>query len=283
MKISAFIPVFNQGSYISKCLNSILAQGIVFDTILIIDDGSNSKKYLNYLGNLNLSNLRIVENQKNEGRGFCRNQAFELLSSNFILAVDASNILPPNYIKTALPHFSVKDVSAVSGLINNDKCQDGTVYNWRARHLFKQSHDFGNTPEFAKSLTTYATVFRRSSVMKVGNFDTTLKHSEDKDLGMRLLHAGYKIIGDPNLVVYSIKNDSVISVLERYWRWYGGEDESMSFYDYLNAIKASIKPMIQLDLKSNDWRTAFISFLCPHYGYIRFLYRKITGKLQKTY
>ena len=153
--------------------------------------------------------------------------------------------------------------------------------NWRGRHLFKQDHDFGKISHEAVSLTTYGTILRRSSVLDVGNFNPSLRHSEDRDLGKRLLNSGYKIIGDPNLVVYSIKKDSIFSVLERYWRWYGGEDENMSLCDYLNAIKASFKPMIQQDLKAKDWRAAIVSFLCPHYVLMRYLYRKITGKLQK--
>ena len=40
----------------------------------------------------------------------------------------------------------------------------------------------------------------------------------------------------------------------------GGEDERMSIQDYLHAIKSSIKPMIQQDLKAKDWRAALVSF-----------------------
>ena len=39
--------------------------------------------------------------------------------------------------------------------------------------------------------------------------------------------------------------------------------------------------MIQQDINDCDWATALISFICPHYGYIRHLFRKITGKLQR--
>ena len=88
-------------------------------------------------------------------------------------------------------------------------------------------------------------------------------------------------MGDPNLTVYSIKKDTIFSVLERYWRWYGGTDEKFTLKDYWHAIKASFLPMIQDDIRANDWRSAFISFLCPHYGLLRHLYRKLSGKIQK--
>ena len=217
------------------------------------------------------------------GRGFCRNFAIKNLTDPFILFLDATNTIKPGYVQLALSHFVDESISAVSGLIHNCPHNDFFASKWRGRHLFKQEHNFGNSPHYASSLTTYGTIFKRSAVLDSGNFNVNLKHSEDKDLGQRLFASGYKIIGDPKLVVYSIKKESLLSVLERYWRWYGGEDESMSFHDYWKAIKASIKPMIQEDLKAKDWGTAFISFICPHYGYLRYLYRKFTGKLQKNH
>jgi glycosyltransferase involved in cell wall biosynthesis len=70
----------------------------------------------------------------------------------------------------------------------------------------------------------------------------------------------------------SIRHDTLNSVLERYWRWYGGVDGKIGLLDYFHAIKASFKPMIQQDLKTRDLASALISFACPHYGYFRAKY-----------
>ena len=279
--ISAFIPNYNQHDYIERAIKSIYEQDVNFNKILVIDDGSNNKKNLDFLKNY--EQVILLKNDKNMGRGFCRNLAITELTDPFILMLDASNFLPRGFTKLGLSHFKCDQVCAVSGLINNDPNQNGFCKNWRSRHLFKEEFDFGTEFHNAKSLTTYGTILRKDSIIKVGNFNKVLRHSEDKDLGKRLLNAGYKIIGDPNLIVYSMKNDSVLSLLARYWRWYGGEDEAMSFIDYWNAIKSSIRPMIQQDLKARDWRAVLVSILCPHYGYARYIYRKITGKLQKTH
>lgn len=218
--------------------------------------------------------------KKNRGRGFIRKQAVVDCNSELLLFLDSTNVLPKEFCRIARDHFNDQLVCAASGVINNHESACGISTRWRSRHLFKSEMTYNNFHN-TESLTTYGTMLRRPAVLDVGNFNPTLRHSEDKDLGKRLLINGYKIIGDPNLVVYSIKKDSILSVLERYWRWYGGEDERMSFYDYLIAIKASIKPMIQQDLKANDFKSALISFFCPHYGYCRYLFRKITGKIQK--
>ena len=278
--ISAYIPTFNEDAKILlNVVDSIYHQSVKPLNITILDDGSSPKLIIPNSS----SKFRIYNNDSNRGRGFIRGLAIDEAHTELILFCDSTNIIPSDFIKTAIIHFNDPKVAAVSGKIANESNACSMVLNWRGRHLFKQDHDFGKISHNAKSLTTYGTILRRSAVLDVGNFNPSLRHSEDKDLGKRLLSAGYKIIGDPNLVVYSIKKDSVLSVLERYWRWYGGEDETMSFHDYLKAIKASIKPMIEEDLKAKDWRAAFVSFICPHYGYFRHLCRKFTGRLQKTH
>ena len=276
--ISAYIPAFNEDAKILlDVVDSIYHQSVKPLNVTILDDGSSPKlKFPN-----SSSKFRILRNNLNRGRGFIRKLAIDDADTKFVLLCDSTNIIRPEFIKIAIDHFNDPKVAAVSGKIANQSNARSMALNWRGRHLFKQDHDFGEIFQEAESLTTYGTVLRRSAVLDVGNFNPSLRHSEDKDLGNRLLNAGYKIIGDPNLVVYSIKKDSVLSVLERYWRWYGGVDEKFSIKDYWHAIKASFRPMMQEDIKANDWRSAFISFLCPHFGFFRHLYRELSGRRQK--
>ena len=280
MKLSAFIPCYNQNRYLDIVIHSILEQEVIFDEILIIDDGSKSfDNSVCFLEKYSIK-VNLIRHECNKGRGYCRAFAVNNLDAQLVLMVDASNLLPPNFVKNAISNFSDPMVSAVSGLIHNDPQIDKFTSQWRGRHLFKQNYNFGTTVHESKSLTTYGTILRRSAVLEVGNFNPKLVHSEDKELGNRLLKAGYKIIGDPNLTVYSIKKDTIFSVLERYWRWYGGTDEKFTLKDYWQAIKASFRPMMQEDIRAKDWRSALISFLCPHYGFFRYLYRKVSGKIQ---
>jgi GT2 family glycosyltransferase len=275
--VFACIPYHNNFSTLPTVLKSVIDNGVSLENILVIDDGSSQKafKVCEHF------RIQFLENEDCMGRGHVRSQAISLCKKKFILFCDATNRLPKNFLQSSIKHFENDRVAAVSGKISNDIELSSLTSRWRGRHLFKESYNFGTEPKEASSLTTYGTLMRRDSVIEVGNFNQNLRHSEDRELGQRLISAGFKIIGDPNLVVYSIKKDSISSVLERYWRWYGGENESMSFGTYLKSIKGSFRPMIQQDINDCDWATALISFICPHYGYIRHLFRKITGKLQR--
>jgi cellulose synthase/poly-beta-1,6-N-acetylglucosamine synthase-like glycosyltransferase len=275
--ISAHIPFFNNIDTLEQVIQSISSEGINLRDVSIYDDGSSTDPS----SICKSTNTTLHQYKRNKGRGFIRNKATSDAESDLILFCDATNLLSDKFIENALHYFEQKQVAAVSGKISNHPSIKNFSSAWRGRHLFKDRYDFGPIAQEASSLTTYGTILRRSAVLDVGNFNPELVHSEDKELGNRLLKAGYRIIGDPNLTVYSIKKDTIFSVLERYWRWYGGTGEKFTLKDYWHAIKASFRPMMQDDIRANDWRSAFISFLCPHYGFFRNLYRKLSGKTQK--
>ena len=272
--ISACIPYYNNKNTIQKVVESILAQEVSVQEIIIYNDGSTEKpdRYINS------KLVRVINNTKNNGRGYVRHTLCNEAKAEFILFCDATNTLPNNFISNALLHFKEPSCVAVSGLIKNDKSLQSTAIRWRARHLFKEKHDFGQKPKVVECLTTYGTLMRRSQVIEIGNFNKNLKHSEDKELGNRIIMAGLIIIGDPKIFVRSIKKDTWSSVLERYWRWYGGINYSFTFNDYCHSIKASVNPLLVNDLRDKDFRAAIISLISPHYGYAKALFNKLALK-----
>ena len=275
--ITACIPYYNNKDTIRSVIKSIESQQTSIQEIIVWDDGSKEspKEFLKS------NNLHIKSNSYTKGRGSVRNSLCREASNEIILFCDATNTLPSNFVNIGITHFQNPMCAAVSGLIINDKSLQGTSIRWRGRHLFKEKFKFGTTHQNVHNLTTYGTLIRRSVVLEVGNFNENLWHSEDKELGKRIVAAGYKMIGDPKLFVRSIKYDSWISVLERYWRWYGGIDGEMNFLDYCHSIKASFKPMIMDDLLANDIPSALLSFVCPHYGYMNTKFRDLRKKFER--
>ena len=111
--------------------------------------------------------------------------------------------------------------------------------------------------------------------MAVGNFNSKLVHSEDEEMGQRLLQNGYTLLSNHDLNVYCNLENSLLEVLERYWRWHVGRDEKMTLLDYLRSIKNSIKPMAQEDLRLGNWACIALSLICPHYCYFKTFSMKI--------
>jgi glycosyltransferase involved in cell wall biosynthesis len=77
------------------------------------------------------SKIKLVINKTNKGRGFCRDLGVRMTTGNFILMVDATNYIEPDFIKKSMIHFSDSSIGAVSGALTslnrNDVYQDGDL------------------------------------------------------------------------------------------------------------------------------------------------------------
>jgi len=264
ISISAVIPCFNHWNSINKAIKSILLQSVEVFEILIIDDCSEvpcpHQKLKEH------PKIKIIRLDHNLGRGFCRDLAFKKTSGEFVLNLDATNFIEKNFIEKALPHFENPIISAVSGaLFSETKIK--SVDRWRSRHLFREESLKNNLAEPCSMLITYGTIFRREAINEVGGFNSKLRFKEDQEMGERLAKKGYQIIGDPKLKVYASVSNSITEVLERYSRWYMDTDEKPSLKSYLHNLKASFRPMMEMDIKDGDWKSALISMLAPHFQF----------------
>ena len=247
-KVSAYIPCYNNSTTLRKCIRSIKKQSYPIDEFFIIDDGSTdcSERIAKE------ENINFIKNVENKGRGYTRAKAIEITNNEFVLCCDATNILQNDFLQKSITLFNDKKVSAVYGSISSHS-KEGSLNKWRSRHLFKEDAHTDSSPQTTNLLITYGAVMRKSHIMLVGNFNKNLRHTEDGDLAKRLLVSNFKLIWYPSLKVISIAKNSLNEVLERYWRWYVGSNEVMLFKDYIHAIKASIKPMAQMDIEKKNF------------------------------
>jgi cellulose synthase/poly-beta-1,6-N-acetylglucosamine synthase-like glycosyltransferase len=195
-----------------------------------------------------------------------------------VLSCDASNQLPSDFLQRALPWFADPQVAAVYGRIWQHQATS-LADRWRGRHLFRVQEAMA--VQHGALLSTYGCVLRREAVMHVGNFDPSLRHSEDAELGRRLLAAGFDVVFDPSLHVIAGVTNTLRQVLERYWRWHAGKNESISLRGYAKQIWYSIKVMAMRDLQDGDLLSVPISLLSPHYQFWRSWLRQYSGNVQR--
>lgn len=252
MKISAYIPCYNDRSTLRLAVDSIRTQSRIVDEIFVVDDGSKD-------GSAETVDIPVVRHGKNSGRGAARARGMEEARHELVLCCDAGIKLAPDFLKNALPRFDDAWVAAVFGCVTQ-ATPSNAVERWRGRHLFKDTQP--RAVRRAANLATGATVLRASAVKAVGNFNKSLRHGEDAELGARLLAAGFDVICDPALEIFSLTSDTLAQVLERYCRW--NTHGSMTLREYAKQISYSIKVMARDDLRAGDPLAALISLLSPH-------------------
>ena len=273
VQFSAYVPSYNNSATVGSALWCLKYQSIPPAELFLIDDCSADASC--ELG-CDLG-IPVVKMAKNSGRGAVRAKAIDLAQHDLVLCCDATNYLKIDFADHILKWFADPMVAAVFGQLWQERPQT-LADRWRGRHLFKLQAE--RPLQHDAPLSTYGCALRRSAVLQVGNFNYCLRHSEDADLGHRLLAAGYKVIFDPSLHVISAVSNSTLEVLDRYWRWHAGPNEDITLYGYLKLIWYAMTVLVPRDIDDGDLLSVLISLFCPHYQFWKSKQRKLLGRVQ---
>jgi glycosyltransferase involved in cell wall biosynthesis len=261
-RVTAYVPCYNNAASVLHAIESLSAQTTVPHELFVVDDGSTDHS----VEIIRARGIRVIGFGKNTGRGAVRARAMSEASGELVLCCDATNELAPDFLARSLHWFADDTVSAVFGRWTPLAGED-VVQRWRNRHLFKiEDPSIGNVRHGA-SLSTHGCLIRKSHVISVGGFDSTLRHMEDRDIGNRLLNAGFDVIYDPNLLVLVKTRNVLTQVLERFWRWHADRNGSTSLKAYARMLSYSVKVMARADLARGEVDAAAISILLPHYQF----------------
>lgn len=192
--VSIIIPVYNGEKYIREAIESVLQQHYQPLEIIVVDDGSID------------GTARLVENlgqkvryfyQSNRGPSACRNQGLGLSRGEFIAFLDADDLWPPQKFEKQIPHLLENpEVDVVLGRIqcieSSDKGESGFQIS---QNTFIDVH-LGSG------------IFRKSVFKKVGDFDETLRYSEDHDWFLRAREQQISIFFVKEITLYYRLHDS---------------------------------------------------------------------------
>lgn len=177
--ISIIIPAYNYAQYLDECIQSVLGQSVKADEIIVVDDEStdNTKEVVTKYP------VKYIW-QKNKGLSGARNTGIKEATSEYIMCLDADDMLRPDAIKE---HLAIADKNSIA--------QCGLLYFGAQVATFRP---VGATLEsMLKSNTVYCnSVFPKKAWEKVGGYDesdTMRLGLEDWEFWIRLLGAGYKV------------------------------------------------------------------------------------------
>jgi glycosyltransferase involved in cell wall biosynthesis len=260
----AVIPCYNNAVTLEETIASVRAQAAV-KTLVVIDDGSrdDSAAVAERLG------AEVLRMGENRGRGAVRARAMELARERgfeWLLFCDATAALAPDFVERATAWMASPTVAAIQGRMQPGP-QEGLVDRWRSRHLFKCTTP---APLLRRAgLMTAGCLLRGAACEAVGGFNPALRHSEDADLGDRLLSEGWDVVADPALGMRCTVSNTARQVLERYWRWNAGVEEQTSWIGYVRLIAYAVKCMAVADLRAGDPAALGLTLVAPHYQFWR--------------
>src|SRR3989344_4823515 len=116
MKISVVIPAYNEEKYISRCLDSLVAQKTHYEfEVIVVDNNSSDRTDIFAQKYKSRLDLKIIK-ELHQGRGAARASGFAEARGDLILGTEADTQLPSDWIETLCNSlYSSSEIVAVSG------------------------------------------------------------------------------------------------------------------------------------------------------------------------
>ena len=213
IKVSVIVPVYNASQYISKTLNSIIAQDFDSYEIIVIDDGStdNSLEIIkDTLNQCNVSNKVI--HQENAGVSLARNVGIDESKGKYLVFIDADDYVSENHL---------------SSLYNGKTDFSLTLYakkqGDKLTNLDSYSQDLISTQEFIEMELNMQITFNffqlmyKSDIIKNNNirFTPGIVYGEDTEFAHKALNYGDTIAINNEVTYYYVQHSqSAINTTE---------------------------------------------------------------------
>ncbi|MGJ3522817.1 glycosyltransferase family A protein [Nitratidesulfovibrio sp. D1] len=183
-KVSIIIPCRDDGQYLEEAFSSALAQTHPEVEIIIVDDGSESPATLSVFEKLRARGVRILPSL-GSGPAAARNTGIAAASGNYILPLDADDVIHPNYVAKA---SAVLDANPRIGICYCRAELFGLKCGVWQRPVFSLEEMLVENMIFATAL------FRWSDWQSVGGYDESLVTGlEDHAFWISLLERGAKV------------------------------------------------------------------------------------------
>ena len=218
MKVSVIVPAYNARKTISQCIEALLSQKYPRENyeVIVIDDGSADgtddavKAYpVKYMY------------QRNQGPATARNAGVREAQGEILLFTDSDCVPSDNWIAEMIKPFEDKEVVAVKG---GYKTRQKSMVARFAQIEFEERFEMLKKTESIDMVDTYSAGYRKEIFLQMGGFDPyfPVANNEDTELSYRMSKLGYKMVFNPDAIVYHLNHPSSIRRYTKlkFWRGY---------------------------------------------------------------
>lgn len=225
--ISIIIANYNKASFITDTINSVLDQIFQNWELIIVDDNSTdeSVQIINHF--LSDKRIQFFQNSVNKGANYCRNFALKKVKGDYVIFLDADDILAVSCLENRIKKVNTKNVGNlfVFGMgVFKKKIYDDT----------RQWLPFSKNPlqDFLQHDLPWQTMqplWRLDFLIELNGFDEDFERLQDVELHTRaMMH--------PSLQLYQFPE-----IIDCYYRIDEGRKNFNEFVFYYRRVSSTVK------------------------------------------
>lgn len=224
--VSTIIPTYNRRDLVQRAIESVLAQDVGVEEVIVVDDGSTD-------GTAEALRARYGERitclrQANAGVSAARNAGMAAARGQFLALLDSDDLWTPDKTRRQLALFEA-DPSLGMVLCDVDRVNaDGAYYDTFHRREVIAQDGWAFAPLLRNpSLVPASAMLRREVFETVGGFDTTLRTAEDIDFHLRVARRWRIGVVEASLVKAMRGHDGLSA-------------ESSTYDDYVRVVERAV-------------------------------------------
>lgn len=203
-RISVVIPAYNAAGFLPRCLDSVFAQTVRPQEVIVVDDGStdNTAAVARRLG------AKVVR-RPNGGLAAARNTGIAHASSEWIALLDADDLWSPQKLEWQTSCIGAETILVYTGVRFFDR--SGTLEDRPAISAAAASKIL----RYCNPIAPSSVLVRRQSVMHGGGFREDLRACEDWEMWVRIQGLGQFVAVRAPLTHYYVHPGSMSANPER--------------------------------------------------------------------
>jgi glycosyltransferase involved in cell wall biosynthesis len=217
-RVSIVVPVYNGAKTIDMCLTSLLEQDYPTDRyeVIVVENCSTD----NTAEVVDQYPVRLVRSTQ-RGPAPARNLGIKHSDADIVAFTDADCIAATNWLRSLVEPYADPLVGATGGpILAFESPERSTIELFSDEHSPLVNYISGDH-EFLPHLYTSNASYRRSLLVQIGAFNSSLVTADDVDLSWRLqLQTGHKVAFASNAIIYH-RHRATLDGLKRQYRQYG--------------------------------------------------------------
>ena len=181
--VSIITSYYNSNEDMNQTINCVLNQTFESWEWIIVDDGSTKKEAIEYLEEVKKVDGRIkIYHKQNGGLALGRDYGIERARTNYILPLDADDLIEPTYIETL--YWSLET--------NKDATWAFTDSVGFGKYIYLTDKKFDSEVMKIDNMITATALIRKEKILELGGYGKAKRYvNEDWHLWLRMLAKGY--------------------------------------------------------------------------------------------